>query len=98
MDSDAEESRNKMIALAADVQKIQQVMDEYDTLENVLSAEDSDISNKSIELKSAIKKLMTSPEVLNALNRLEIHGEPVWGLSSEERELIILAREKVNEC
>jgi hypothetical protein len=29
---------------------------------------------------------------------LEVQGSPVWGLSSEERELIIHAREKVNEC
>ena len=73
-------------------------MDEYNTLESLLAAEESDISNKSIELKSAIKKLMTGPETINALNRLEVHGEPVWGLSSDERELIMLAREKVNEC
>jgi len=97
-DSDAEESRSKMLALAADVNKIRQVMDEYTVFESLLAAEDSDISNKSIELKSAIKKLMTAPEVLNALNRLEIQGEPVWGLSTEERELIVTAREIVNEC
>jgi hypothetical protein len=35
---------------------------------------------------------------MEALDRLEIQGSPVWGLSSEERQLIIDAREMVNEC
>jgi len=93
-----EESRNKLLALAADVAKIRQVMEECGTLESLLASEESNTSNKSIELKAAIKKLMTSPDVLTALNQLEVQGEPVWGLSTEERELIIEAREKVNEC
>ena len=75
-------------------------MDELEVLESLLRHEGDEgvTTSKSIELKSAIKKLMTAPEVLEALNRLEIQGEPVWGLSSEEREMIMLAREKVNEC
>lgn len=51
-----------------------------------------------IELKAQIKKLMTSPEVSEALDRLEIQGEPVWGLSTEEREMIVMCREKIKEC
>ena len=35
---------------------------------------------------------------MNCLNRLEVDGEPVWGLSSDERDLVQYAREKVNEC
>jgi len=67
-----------MLALAADVEKIRQVMDEYNTLESLLSAEESDtVTHKSIELKASIKKLMTGPEVLNALNRLEVQGEGI---------------------
>lgn len=41
---------------------------------------------------------MTSTEVLESLNRLEFDGSPVWGLSTNERALVELAREKVNEC
>lgn len=29
---------------------------------------------------------------------LIVQGEPVWGLSSAERDLIRLAREKMNNC
>jgi hypothetical protein len=90
-------SRQNMLALAADVQKITGVMKELDILEGLLESE-TDTTGRSIELKAGIKKLMSHPEVLESLNRLEIQGEPVWGLSSEERELIITAREKVNEC
>jgi len=94
-----DDERSKMLALAADVQKITQVMDELETLESLLRAEDpGSVTGKSMELKNAIKKLMTAPEVLESLNRLEIQGSPVWGLSSEEREMIIAAREKVNAC
>lgn len=87
-----------MIALAQDVKKIEDTMAELEMLESLLRSEKDPLSNKAIELKSAIKKLMTSSEVADALNSLEIDGAPVWGLSSEEREMIILAREKVNEC
>jgi glutamine amidotransferase PdxT len=88
-----------MLALAADVQKITAVMKELETLEGLLEAGgDAKTSKRSIELKSSIKKLMTQPDVLESLNRLEAQGAPVWGLSSNERELIITAREKVNEC
>ena len=93
-----EDSRQSMLALAADVQKISSVMKELETLEGLLERESDATTGRSIELKAGIKKLMTHPDVLESLNRLEIQGEPVWGLSSEERELIILAREKVNEC
>ena len=101
-----EESRMSMLALAADVQKISSVMKELETLENLL-AHDKErdgggggetVSGRSIEIKASIKKLMTQPDVLESLNRLEIQGKPVWGLSSDERELIIMARDKVNEC
>ena len=80
-------------------------MKELETLENLLvhdeerdGSEVSSVSGRSIEIKASIKKLMTSHEVLESLNRLEIQGKPVWGLSSDERELVMLAREKVNEC
>ena len=95
----SEEERSKMLAMAADVEKISHVMQELETLEHLLEREDEGtVSGRSIEIKSNIKKLMTSPEVLDALNRLEYNGSPVWGLSMDERDLVELAREKVNEC
>lgn len=32
------------------------------------------------------------------LTRLEINSQPVWGLTGEERELVRIARDKVNKC
>jgi hypothetical protein len=54
-------------------------------------------SAKQVELKASINKLLTAPEFLKCLNNLEVQGEPVGGLSSEEREMVVLAREKVNK-
>mmetsp|Transcript_919 Transcript_919/g.2090 ORF Transcript_919/g.2090 Transcript_919/m.2090 type:complete len:164 (-) Transcript_919:214-705(-) len=91
----------QMLALAADVQKITAVMGEVETLESLLESEtkasNGEVTGKSIEIKANIKKLVTSPDFTESLNRLEIQGEPVWGLSSNERELIIDARTKVLE-
>lgn len=88
-----------MLALAADVTRVTDTMKELEVLESLLRADDdSSVTSKSMELKNQIKKLMTSKELTESLHRLEIEGEPVWGLSSEERELIMMAREKANEC
>ena len=59
---------------------------------------DGGVSGKTLEISSKIKKIMTSVDVMETLKRLEVEGEPVWGLSSEERELVHDARQKVNEC
>ena len=96
------EHRPEMLALAGDVEKIQALMTEVDTLEGLLVREKEDskgeITGRNIELRSTIKKLMTSPDFMECLNRLEFQGEPIWGLSTGERDLIQLARAKVNEC
>lgn len=96
--------RPQMLALAADVNKVTSLMEEVDRLEELYRAEldangsDAPPSSKSIEIKAKIQKLCTNPEVMECLNRLEWNGEPVWGLSSEERDLITGFRSKVNEC
>ena len=87
-----------MLALAGDVQTLTSTMQEVELLQHKLEKEESEISPQAIELRSTIKKLLTSPSFMECLNRLEVKGEPVWGLSSAERELIIQAREMVNEC
>lgn len=91
-----------MLALAADVENLTLVMEEISKLDAVLEEEkensDSGISGKTLEISSKIKKIMTSVDVMDCLNRLEVEGEPVWGLSSEERDLVNAARQKVNEC
>lgn len=92
-----DDERHRMLAVAADVQKVQQVMSELEMLEHLLLNEDT-LSSKSIEIKSSIKKLMTDRSLMECLNRLEYKGQPVWGLSTQEREMIIAAREKINDC
>jgi hypothetical protein len=92
------DTQNFMLALSGDVENIISVMKELDTLELELSQEQESSGRSMIEIKANIKKLMTHPDVLESLDRLEFQGEPVWGLSSDERELIMMAREKVNEC
>jgi hypothetical protein len=81
--------------MAADVLKISDTMKELETLEGLLQRETDPTSGRSIELKASIKKLMTNPEVFQALDRLETTGGLKWGLSSEERLMIMEAREKV---
>lgn len=101
--------RSKMLAVAQDVQTVRLTMQELDLLESLLrneeesnasknSTSDGKVSSKSMEIKNSIKKLMTSTDFLESLNNLEVQGEPAWGLNCEEREMIILAREKVNAC
>lgn len=52
------------------------------------------MSSRSIELKGKIKKTIANPQVRELLTRLEIKGQPVWGLTSKERELVKSARAK----
>ena len=64
----------------------------------MLNYEYGDTTAKQVELKNSIKQLLTAPDFMECLNNLEVQGEPVGGLSSEEGEMVMLAREKVNKC
>ena len=96
------EHRPEMLALAADVENLTLVMEEIYKLDEELEKEkeqhEGQLTGKSLEISSKIKKVMTSNDVMDCLNRLEVDGDPVWGLSSEERDLVYYARMKVNEC
>jgi len=96
------EHRPEMVALVADVENLTLVMEEIYKLDAILEEEkersDSGVTGKSLEISSKIKKIMTSVDVMDCLNRLEVEGEPVWGLSSEERDLVHAARQMVNQC
>jgi hypothetical protein len=67
-------------------------MADVENLETELRVHGNTLSTKTIELKSAIKKTISNPKVRALLNRLEIKGEPVWGLSSKERDLVRAAK------
>jgi hypothetical protein len=93
-------ARSQLLALAADVQKVHATMSELEKLEHRALEESSSsntTSKSSMEIRATMKKLMTQQDFLESLNRLEVQGEPVWGLSTAEREMITLARRKVNE-
>jgi hypothetical protein len=92
---DTETARKNVLAMAADVQKIATMMKELEALEGLLQRETDPTTGRAIELKATINKLVTSPDVFQALDRLETTGGLKWGLSREERDMIMEAREKV---
>lgn len=108
LDDDGDGQRKSVLAMAADVQKVASVMREAEVLESLLDREAREAgppsstsvvpTGRSIEVRANIKKLLTQPDLLHALDRLETEGGPVWGLSLSERDMIVEAREKVNQC
>eukprot|EP00569_Conticribra_weissflogii_P002966 CAMPEP_0171328110 /NCGR_PEP_ID=MMETSP0878-20121228/453_1 /TAXON_ID=67004 /ORGANISM="Thalassiosira weissflogii, Strain CCMP1336" /LENGTH=157 /DNA_ID=CAMNT_0011827939 /DNA_START=40 /DNA_END=510 /DNA_ORIENTATION=- len=78
------EHKPEMVALAADVENLTLVMEEVYKLEDMLDEEKakdssgSGVTSKTLEISSKIKKIMTSSDVMDCLNRLEVEGEPVW--------------------
>ena len=52
------------------------------------------VTSRSIEVKARLKKTICNPQVRELLTRLEIKGEPVWGLSVKERDLVKIARKR----
>ena len=83
------------MALAGDVEKIQNTLEDLAKLEQVLM--DTKETSAVMELKASRTKLLTHPDLLDSLKRLEVEGEPTWGLSTSEREMILTLREKMNE-
>lgn len=75
-------------------------MEELEQLEDWLREEEEEsggkVTKRSEELRSKRTHLVSNPKFLECLDRLQIEGAPVWGLSSEEHEMVVLAREKVN--
>lgn len=82
------------MARTADVAELTKIMTEIDGLEQELRSLGSTVNTRSIEIKTRIKKTISNPRVREMLNRLEIKGEPVWGLSSKERDLVRAAKIK----
>lgn len=82
-----------MLAMETDVAVVSQVMEEVMILESIVERESL---VHSIETRSSIKKLVTSHPFVDCLARLEcVKGEPVWGLSMDERDMVAEARNKV---
>jgi len=81
-----------------DIEALSQAMADISELEEQLqqcqAAHGSSINEQSIELKAALNRKVHSKGMSDLLDRLEIHGAPRWGLSTKERSLVYLAREK----
>mmetsp|Transcript_15911 Transcript_15911/g.32676 ORF Transcript_15911/g.32676 Transcript_15911/m.32676 type:complete len:151 (+) Transcript_15911:61-513(+) len=90
--------REGAVAHASDVQELLRVMEEIEQTESMILAEGEGVSNRVIELKATLKKIVTRPAVTEIMAKLEYKGEPVWGLSETERELVTYMRQKVNEA
>jgi hypothetical protein len=82
------------IARQADISGLAQIMQEIETMEQELRTLGNVVNSRTIEIKTKIKKSISNPKVREMLNRLEIKGEPVWGLSSKERDLVRAAKQK----
>lgn len=82
------------LASKSDITNLSTIMAEVETLELELRALPPGVSTRTIEIKARIKKTISNPVVNSMLNRLEIKGEPVWGLSSKERDLVRAAKIK----
>eukprot|EP00903_Cladosiphon_okamuranus_P019982 g18357.t1 len=90
--------RPEALAAVDDIRRLREAMQHVSEMEVELGRLGEKVSGRSIELKSALKKRLSAPTMVELLNRLEINNQPVWGLTQEERELVKVAREKVNSC
>jgi len=90
--------RPEAVAHAEDVSALHSLIPQIEKMESMLHGYGDTVDMKTIELKSSLKKLVTQPKVMDVLSKLEFKGEPVWGLSEQERELVQYVRRKVNEC
>ncbi|CAM9761292.1 unnamed protein product [Scytosiphon promiscuus] len=94
--------RPEAIAAVDDIRRLREAMQHVSEMEVELGRLGDKASRlyffRSIELKSSLKKRLSAPTMLELLTRLEINNQPVWGLTQEERELVKVARDKVNKC
>jgi len=81
-------------ARQADINALTSIMSEVDTLESELYSLGNVVTSRTIEIKARIKKTISNPRVRELLTRLEIKGEPVWGLSTQERNLVKKSKER----
>mmetsp|Transcript_10268 Transcript_10268/g.13345 ORF Transcript_10268/g.13345 Transcript_10268/m.13345 type:complete len:163 (+) Transcript_10268:75-563(+) len=102
VDSSTAATGRTLVAMVEDVKTIGLIMKELEVLERLLEREleeaKGEVTGTTIEIRSNIKKLMTSNDVMECMGRLEHSGEPTWGLTESEIELVREARSKINEC
>jgi hypothetical protein len=82
------------MARQADIKDLVAIMNEVESIDTDLQSLGNVVSSRSIELKARLKKTVQNPKVRELLARLEIKGEPVWGLSVKERSLVVALRSR----
>lgn len=91
---------SEALAAREDIIEIEKIMTEVaeleEKLDEVIGTAGSSINENAIELKTLIRRKICNKSVMKLLGRLEIKGQPVWGLTANEREIVELAREKYN--
>ena len=92
------EWNSKAVAQLEDIKALNQIMAEVATLEAENTQIKDQLSEKVIENKQTIKRIMTAPQTVVLIDRLEMGGQPVWGLSQSERSLVRDARAKCTTC
>jgi len=91
------EWNSKAVAQLEDIKELNGIMADVSKLEVANDGKDP-LSESVIENKQTIKRLMTAPQTVEVIDRLELGGQPVWGLSQSERELVRDARAKYDTC
>ena len=85
----APQHRPEAQAKKRDIDEARVLMDEILDIEGkLLAMGNSAVTTESMALKSELNKKARSPKVKELLGRLEIRGEPVWGLDISEREIV----------
>lgn len=92
------EWNSKAVAEEADIQRLESLMEEVNKIEDKIANGDGSLTPAVIENKQAMKKLLTSPSTTELLDRLEMGGQPIWGLSQQERIMVKEARERSLNC
>jgi hypothetical protein len=87
------------LAWQADVEKLSRIMDKVGSLEDELRSFGPGVNTSAtMEIKTRIKKMALNPMVFEILGRLEMKGEPLFGLSCKERDLVREAKLKFKRC
>ena len=73
-------------------------MADVSALESEIKTFNDPLNETVIGLKQRIKQMMTAKATVALIDRLEMGGEPVWGLSRAERELVREAQQKLATC
>jgi len=92
------EWNSKAVAQLEDIKELNGVMAEVAALEVENASLGDPLLETVIENKQTIKRLMTAPHTIALIDRLELGGQPVWGLSQVERTLVREARSKSTTC